>query len=206
MASGIGNAAVNAFSFISIAPMNADLRTVASLSPDAGSLYELSVFSADSSQQSVDVTLTFNGVTSVTPLPTAYDVTSGKGWFNPAPIKSAVNYNAAKSGYKFMPAPQYKFGTNGDFGYISRLMISQQPILTLNYQTDNFALYEKTFEQQTMWKVSLLGNPLGGSQSGYSLQTTYNSISETATVTMVPVTPTDQLAHVIGGELNWLGA
>ena len=174
---------------------------------------KLNIFSADSSQKSVDVELTFNGATTVTPQPDAYDITSGKGWFNPAPIKDAVNYDPNVSGYKFTPAPAYKFGTKGDFGYLSRLMISQQPVMTLKYNTSNYEAYQKTFEQHTSWGISFLGIPLGGgSESYYSSQTSYDASSQTVTVTMTPVgittpiTPTDQLAYVVGGEVNWLGA
>ena len=173
----------------------------------------LNIFSADSSQQSADVSFTFNGVTTVTPTPAPYDITSGKGWFNPEPIADAVNYNPNKSGYKFTPAPPYTFGTDGDFGYLSRLMISQQPIMTLTYNTSNYAAYQKTFQQQSSWGISFLGIPLGGgSQSYYSSTTSYDSSSQTVTVTMTPVgnttpvTPTDQLAYVVGGEVDWLGA
>jgi hypothetical protein len=204
-ASGVGSLAGDVFSLIRITPKENDLKLLASVSPGSSPIYELNVFSADLSQQSADVELTFNGVTTVTPLPDAYDITSGKGWFNPDPVKSAVNYNAGKSGYRFLPAPQYRFGANGDFGFVSRLMVSQQPLLKLTYNTDNYAAYRNIFDQQIAWEISFLGVPPSvGSQ--YSSQTSFDAVSQTAAVTFVPVTPTDQLAYIIGGEVNWLGA
>ncbi len=206
-ASGVGSSAGDAFSLIRITPKENDLKVLASLSPNLTSIYELGVFSAEPNQQSADVELTFNGVTTVTPLPDAYDITSGKGWFNPDPVRSAVNYNAGKSGYRFLPAPPYKFGTDGDFGFISRLMVSQQPLIKLTYDTGNYAAYQKIFDQQITWEVSLLGvPPSGGLQPFYSSRTSFDAGSQTAAVTFVPVTPTDQLAYIIGGEVNWLGA
>ena len=196
----------NLFSLISITPHESDLKSLASVSPELDSMYQLGIFSPDVSQSSADISFTFNGVTTVTPQPAAYDVTSGKGWFNPAPVNSAVSYNPGKSGYKFTPAPQYKFGLNGDFGYVSRLMISQPPIMDMKYNTTNYAAYQQIFDQQIMWEISFLGFPLGSNQKiYYSSKTSYEKSSQTATVTMIPVTPTDQLAYVIGCQVNWLG-
>jgi hypothetical protein len=177
----------------------------------------LNIFSADSSQKSVEVGLQFNGVTTVTPKPYPYSITSGKGWWNPDPVQNAAQNesgsSANESGYYFTPKPPYNFGTNGDFGFLSRLLISQQPVLTLKYNTSNYSAYQKTFQEQSHWGISFLGIPLGGgSQSYYECDTSYDSSSQTVTVTMTPVgnttpvTPTDQLAYVVGGEVNWIGA
>jgi hypothetical protein len=113
---------------------------------------------------------------------------SGKEWRNPEPVQNAVDYNPNGSGYKFKPEPPYNFAINGDFGFLSRLMISQQPVMTLVYNTSNYAPYAKTFQEQSSWGVSFLGIPLGGgSQSYYSCETSYDESSQTVTVTMSPV-------------------
>ncbi len=188
-----------------------DLDFFITLSGSASS--SLNIFSADSSQESVEVGMQFNGVTTVTPKPYPYSITSGKGWWNPEPVQNAANDSSSQSGYQFTPEPPYNFATDGDFGFLSRLLISQQPVLTLTYNTSNYSAYEKTFQEQSSWGVSFLGIPLGGgSQSYYSCETSYESSSQTVTVTMTPVgnvspvTPTDQLAYVVGGEVDWIGA
>ena len=101
----------------------------------------------------------------------------------------------------------------GDFGAIARLMISQQPTISLTFNTSNYAAYQRTFQQNSYWGVSILGIPIaGGSQSYYQSTSSYNSQSSTVTVTMTPVgattpvTATDQLANVVGAEINWPGA
>ncbi len=182
-----------------------------------GASSSLNIFSADSSQKSVEVGLEFNGVTTVTPKPYPYSITSGKGWWNPEPVQNAAqnesNNSANQSGYYFKPVPPYNFGTNGDFGFLSRILISQQPVLTLKYNTSNYSAYQETFKEESHWGISFLGIPLGGgSQSYYQAHTSYDSSSQTVTVTMTPVgvttpvTATDQLAYVVGGEVNWIGA
>ncbi len=188
-----------------------DIDFFITLSGEASS--SLNIFSADSSQTSVEVELTFNGVTTFTPKAYPYSISTGKGWWNPEPVQNAVAYNPNVSGYKFDPKPPYNFATNGDFGFLSRLLISQQPVLTLKYNTSNYSAYQKTFQEQSSWGISFLGIPLaGGSQSYYSSQTSYDASSQTVTVTMSPVgatspvTPTDQLAYVVGGEVIWMGA
>jgi hypothetical protein len=173
----------------------------------------LNIFSADANQKSVDISMTFNGVTTVTPAAASYNVSTVTGWWNPGPVQNAANPLAGQSGYQFNPAQPYNFGTNGTFGFLSRILISQQPVLKLTYKTSNYAAYQKTFAQNSSWGVSFLGIPLGGgSQSYYSCQTAYDANSQTVTVTMSPpasatgITSTDQLAYVVGVEMDWMGA
>lgn len=185
----------------------------------------LNIFSADTNQQSVAITLTFKGVTTVTPSPYPYSISSGKGWWNPEPIQNAaantatldgnpLNPQAApSSGYWFDPTPTYNFAANGNFGLLSRLMISQQPVISLVYNTSNYSAYQKTFNETATWSVSFLGIGLGGgSESYYKCQTSFDSSAQQVTVTMspvgntTPVTPADQLAYVVGAEVIWPGA
>jgi hypothetical protein len=174
---------------------------------------ELNVFSADGSQTECAVTLTFNGVTTVTPSYFQYNITTGTGWWFPDPIEQAANGDVGQSGYQFNPKPAYDFGVNGNFGAIARLMISQQPVLSLSYQTSNYTAYQETFKEESFWGISILGIPIAeGSQSYYQASTSYDSNSNTVTVTMTPVgikspvAATDQLAFVVGAQIVWPGA
>lgn len=171
------------------------------------------MFSADASLTECTVSMTYNGVTTFTPKNYAYNVTDGSGWWLPDPIEEAANPMENQSGYKFIAKPAYNFGVNGDFGAIARLMVSQQPIISLSYVTSNYAAFQEIFQEQSNWSVSFLGIPIaGGSQSYYRCNTSYNEETTTVTVTMVPVgvtTPvlsTDQLANVVGAQVVWPGA
>lgn len=181
------------------------------ISGGASASYNL--LTVDQSINSIDVSIGFNGVTTVTPSPVSYSISNGTGWWNPQPIQAAVAYNPNNSGYKFNQAPGYNFATKGNFGFLSRLMIAQQPTLSLTFYTANYQSVQQKFQEESHWGISFLGIPLaGGSQSYYSASTTVNQSANSVTVTMspvginTPVTPTDQLAYVIGAEVLWPGA
>jgi hypothetical protein len=167
----------------------------------------------DSSLTSCTVNLTFNGVTTITPTFYPYNVSTGTGWWNPAPIEAAANPVPNQSGYAFNPTPSYDFAVNGDFEVISRLLISQQPVISLTYSTSDYSIFQQTFEESSMWGVTFLGIGLGGGSSSYfQASTSQNESDGTITLTMSPVgisTPVaaaDQLAYVIGAEILWPGA
>jgi hypothetical protein len=124
-----------------------------------------------------------------------------------------VAYTPGVSGYQFTPNPGLNFATNGNFGFVSRLMISQQPIVTLTFDTSNYSAFTQKIQEQSSWGITFLGIPLaGGDQSYYHATTSQNSNANTVTITMTPagittpVSPTDQLAYVIGAQILWPGA
>ncbi|MFC4159029.1 hypothetical protein [Chitinimonas lacunae] len=177
----------------------------------AGASYNM--FSADSSLTECDIELTFNGVTAITPQFTAFDINSLTGWWYPLPIADAANPRSDESGYRFTLKPMYDFAVKGNFGALGRLLISQQPVITLRYHTSNYQAFQETFKQDASWGISFLGIKLaGGSESYYRSTTSYDSQSQTVTVTMspaginAPLSPTDQLANVIGVQVVWPGA
>jgi hypothetical protein len=174
---------------------------------------QATLFSADSQLTTCQVTLTYNGCTTVTPIFSSYNVSTGTGWWDPEPIEEAANPTANQSGYQFTPTPAFDFGVNGNFGALARVLISQQPIIKLVYSTSNSSLLQKTFSQQSSWGCSFLGISFGGgSKSYYQCTTTADSSANTFTVTMspvgisTPITAASQLATVIGAGMNWPGA
>lgn len=187
-----------------------DVDFFLTLSAGANWSYNMSKF--DESQSGLQVTLTFNGVTTVTPAFAPFQVTDLTGYWDPLPIREAANPPQGQSSYGFTAAQPYDFGPNGDFGFISRLMISQQPVITLVYSTSNVQAFQDAFKEQASFSVSFLGIPLGGaSQSSYTAHVSQNSQAGTVTITLSPpATPpgaaTDQLAYVVGAQMQWPGA
>lgn len=178
---------------------------------EGGASYNM--FSSDGSQTSCTLKLTYNGVTTVTPVLAKYNITNGAGWWLPDPIEQAANGSSDESGYQFNPTPAYNFDLNGTFGAVARLMISQQPIISLSFSTSNYKAYQETFKEESAWGIGIFGIPIaGGSQSYYQSTSSYDSNSNTVTVTMTPVgitTPVaavDQLANVVGAQIVWPGA
>ena len=179
---------------------------------DGSSSYN--AFSFNSSLTTCSVTLTFNGVTTFTPSYSQYNLSTGSGWWNPQPIaQAAANTPLIQSGYSFTQNPGYDFGANGNFGLISRLLISQQPVISLTYTTSDYSSFQQTFQQNSSWGITFLGIGLGGGSNSYFQATTsQNASAGTVTLTMsppgtsTPVAPTDQLAYVVGAEVLWPGA
>jgi hypothetical protein len=188
-----------------------DLLFFIGLRGEADASYDL--FSANSHLTECDVTLTFNGVTTVTPIFYAYDINTSLGWWFPEPIQEAANGSPTQSGFQFMPKPPYDFGVNGTFGALGRLMIAQQPVISMSYTNASYDDFQETFKQESSWGITFLGIPIaGGSQSYYKANTSFDASKNTVTVTMTPVgitTPVaavDQLATVVGVEMVWPGA
>ncbi|HEX8735303.1 MAG TPA: hypothetical protein VF721_08285 [Pyrinomonadaceae bacterium] len=181
-------------------------------SNSSGTSYNM--FSFAENLTSCEVKLEFNGVTKVTPSPFPYNISSAAGWWNPAPVKDAANpSNPPQSGYQFSTKPQFDFQTNGDFGFLSTIMISQQPIIKLTYKNASLSQFQQVFTQRKTWGTSFLGIPLaGGSNSSYTATASESQDGTSVVVTMSPVeniSPVsiqDNLAYVIGAEVFWMGA
>ena len=173
-------------------------------------------FSFDETMTSCDISLTYNGVTKVTPLLNvgSYDVGHGTGWWAPSAIAQAkANTPLTQTGYTFSTQPTYNYGENGTFGVLSALVISQLPVFTLKYSTSNTTEFQKTFDEQSNWSVGFLGIALANFHQGYYSSTYhYDQSTQTVTITMSPpqqstsVPPIDQTAYVIGANVVWPGA
>jgi hypothetical protein len=172
-------------------------------------------FSFSETVTSCQITLTYNGVTKVTPLLSvaAYDVGHGTGWWDPSVIAAAsANTPATKTGYSFSTNPAYNYGNNGNFGILSALVISQLPVFTLKYSTTDTQEYQQTFQEQSNWSVGFLGIALANFHQGYYKSTySYDQSSGTVTITMAPpqqstsVPAIDQTAYLIGANVVWPG-
>ena len=183
---------------------------------------QYSLFSADSSVTTCTIDVTFNGVTTFTPQysASAYNTATGTGWWNPAPIADAVTNTPstpgdapANSGYIFDPVPSQNFSVNGNFGVVGALLISQQPTISITYNTSNLSAFQQIFSGESSWGVSFLGVGLAsGSSSYFSANAATSASGSGVTVTIsppstsTPVATGQQLAYVIGASMIWPGA
>ena len=171
-------------------------------------------FDFDSSLTDATLKVTAPGVTKITPTlsASAFDASSGKGWWWPKIISEGVNNPKGSSGVHFTTPPTYNYGKNGTFGVLSQLWISQIPTLEFTYKTTDISKFDSVFTEESHWKVSFLGITLAsGSQSYYKSVAKYDSQTQTVTLTMAPpamsapVNPLDQLAYVCGADVIWPG-
>jgi hypothetical protein len=85
-------------------------------------------------------------------------------------------------------------------------------VISLSFNTSNYAAYQRAFEKNSYWSVSFLGIPIaGGSQSYHQATISYDSKSNTVTTmtpvgSTTPVAPTGQLANVVPTLIVWPSA
>lgn len=146
--------------------------------------------------------MTFPGLTAVNFGPTAFDISTGLGWFWMEPILDAIkNGSSDVSGFKFSPVPQIDFSANGPFGFLTGVAISTYPSIEITVTSSNYQSIATTFQQTTSFSVSFLGIPLGsGSESTYSHSVSTNSSNSSVTITMNPSVET-----VSGNAVNSVG-
>lgn len=182
-----------------------------------GASAQYSLFEANGSGASATVSMTFPGLTVVPMAPNTWqqDTSSGGqtvGWFYKTPIAQAAAASG-KTGWVFSPVPPYNFAPGGDFGWLSALVVSGYPTITIEYSQGDYSEFSKTFAQHFEAEVSLFGIPLGGgSESTFSGQSSSKSTDGTFTITLTPPAQTstvnafDQRAYVLGGQVVYAGA
>ena len=180
---------------------------------NAGASDSYNMFSFNKNIESVEMSISFTGITKVTPSFESFNSATNIGWWFPKMIQEAVNYNPSESGFKFNTDPHFNFDKNGNFGVLSNILIAQEPTFSLTYSDTDYSYFKEVFEEHSSWGVSFLGIPLfGGSQSYFHSTVKEDTTKNTVTITIAPpaqttsVPPLDQLAHVIGAEILWPGA
>jgi len=166
------------------------------------------------SSNTVDIQMTFPGVTSVNFGPTGYNMSTGQDWYWMEPITEAIaNGTNDVSGFKFSPNPQIDFSANGPFGLLTGVAIATYPTVVISVTSSDYQSIAQTFQQSTSFEVSFLGIPLGGgSQSTYSSSVNVNSSSQSVTITLTPPPQTvsgqavSSVAWVLGVETNYPAA
>lgn len=166
------------------------------------------------SSNTVDIQMTFPGVTSVNFGPTGYNMSTGQDWYWMEPITEAIaNGTNDVSGFKFSPNPQIDFSANGPFGLLTGVAIATYPTVVISVTSSDYQSIAQTFQQSTSFEVSFLGIPLGGgSQSTYSSSVNVNSSSQTVSITLTPPPQTiagqavSSVAWVLGVETNYPAA
>ena len=179
----------------------------------AGGSASYNMFSFSESITTCNMSISFKGITKVTPSFQPYDISSFTGWWYPTAIQDAANHKPGSTGYQFDTKPPYNFANDGDFGVLANILIAQEPTFTLVYTDTEYSYFKEVFEEHSSWGVSFLGIPLfGGSQSYFHSTIKEDTTKKTVTIEIKPpamvspVQPLDQLAYVLGAQILWPGA
>lgn len=142
------------------------------------------------SSNSIEVELTFTGVTLVNFAPLNYDTSQPKeNWYWTDPIMEAIKIDDSnQTGFRFALDPNIDFSTNGPFGIVTGVAISNYPSVRITAKGSNYESVEKAFSQSASVDVSFLGIPLGigGSESTYSHSAKSNKSEQSVTITLDP--------------------
>jgi len=148
----------------------------------------------------VQLEMTFPGVVQVNFAPVAYNESTGQNWFWTTPITDAIgNGTNDVSGFRFSPSPQIDFGTNGPFGFLNAVAISNYPSVKITAVNPNPQSTAKTFQSQTVLNPTFLGVELdAGSQMPYTASTQIDNADSTVILTLSPPAASAQSLTSVG--------
>lgn len=136
---------------------------------DLGAKVSYFTKSVTKKSRSIEIDMTFSGVTLAKFGPEAFKVSGRKGWHYNDAIKEAVaNGSQDISGFKFSPKPNIDFGEGGDFGVINAVAICQYPKMKIKVTSSDYKKIESDFkaDANAEIKVDFLGMPLGAGLKG----------------------------------------
>ncbi|WP_223787176.1 hypothetical protein [Marinicella meishanensis] len=179
------------------------------------------VYTANSSEASATVEISYPGVSTVTvkPMPAQLAGSGAEGWMDQTVLTQArANGNQLpppQSGYVFSPAlpGAMDLSADGNFGYLNTIVISDQPTIKITYQGGDSSVYESIFKQQSSWSVKLFGlfTIAKGSQSYYKAKVEQAASGSGFTVTIEPdgdqftVPDSQKRANVLAAAATWPG-
>jgi hypothetical protein len=120
------------------------------------------------------VTADFVGVTAVSFSPACFSMETLKDWFWMKPIREAIeNGTRDVSGFRFRPQPMIDFTSKGNFGFLTSVIISQNPEFTINTSQTEASLMANALSTVSGTELMFLGKSLGmlGQEGGYSVVT-----------------------------------
>lgn len=158
------------------------------------------------SENTIEITLSFPGVTAVQLAPAALSLSTRLNWFWPQPLQSAIrNGTADVTDFKFSATPTTDWSLEGDFGYPQTLAISSYPTITIEVTGSNYDSIATTIAHSSSVQGTFLGIKLQGNSSSYSHDVKTNAASSSVTITMSP--PLQGMGDAVNQNVAWvLGA
>jgi len=154
---------------------------------------------------SIEMELSFTGVTLAQYAPVAYNDATNKDWFFTSPIIDAIAAgNDDVSSFKFKPDPRIDFSENGPFGLMNTIVFSNYPDVKIVVKSAEYKSIATTIEQSASVGLSFLGIPLGfgGQEATYSKEVDTDSSSESVTITLSA--PPELVAGSVVDSEGWI--
>lgn len=147
--------------------------------------------------KTIEINMEFNGVTVAKFGPEPFRVAGRKGWHFTDAIKEAIaNGDQDISGFKFAPKPNVNFETNGDFGVVNAVAISQYPTMKITVFSSDYQKIKTDFDAAANadLKLDFLGMPLGVGLSGSYKQNDISIDESKGSITITLTPPVDTIA------------
>jgi len=154
----------------------------------------------------VEISMTFPGVTQVNFSPRSFEASTKRDWFWMQPIRDAIQ-NGSKdiSGYHFSPEPGTDFSIKGPFGYVNGLAISQLPIVEVTVISADYKSIETAFQSSATVDVSFLGITLASvTEQTYNKKVSVDTSLSRVSIIMKPPPLSSNIesrAWVLGAQL-----
>lgn len=182
-----------------------------SLSIGGSAEYDLHKYTSSSS--SLEIEMTYPGITTIGSAPLNLSKEGTTGWYDNQMLTEAVS-NAGKgtsvTGFQIQgsefPVPDY-FGPGKKFSRLKTFVISQEPTISITFKGADSSLVKSDFKENASAKVKLFGLfNIGSVSESYEVhKIDENSQEGTVTITLGPpksigTTPAqDSTAYVVGG-------
>jgi hypothetical protein len=191
-----------------------DLGDIFTVSIGGSASFDLSKYS--SSSTSVEMSVTYPGVTIISAAPANLDTAGKLGWYENAILTEAVRnmgQGTSVTGYQIQGSefPASFFGPGGGFSRLKTFVISQMPTTSITFHNAKSSLVQSDFREQASVEVDLFGFiPVGSASESYQVQSVNSSSSDgSVTVTLGPpvqqgtVPSQDATAFVLGGVASY---
>ncbi len=154
---------------------------------------------------SIEMELTFTGVTLAQYAPVSYNDATNQDWFFMSPINDAIAAGKDDvSSFKFKPDPRIDFSEDGPFGLMNTIVFSNYPNVKIVVKSAEYKSIATTIEQSASVGLSFLGIPLGlgGKEATYSKKVKTESSSESVTITLDA--PPELVASSVVDSEGWI--
>lgn len=191
-----------------------DVADIFTVSVGGSASYDLSKYASSSS--TVEMTISYPGVTVIAASPLNLNGAGQLGWYDNQILTEAVNnmgQGTKVTGYQVQGSefPASFFGPGASFSRLKTYVISQTPTTSITFTNANSSLVQSDFQEQSSVSVDLFGFiPIGGASQSYSVQSVdASSSSGTVTVTLAPpvqqgtVPSNEATAFVLGGVASY---
>lgn len=191
-----------------------DLGDIFTVSIGGAASFDLSKYT--SSSTTVEMSVTYPGVTIISAAPLNLDAAGVTGWYENEILTEAVRnlgQGTSVTGYQIQGSqfPASFFGPGGGFSRLKTFVISQMPTTSITFHNANSSMVQSDFQEHASVEVDLFGFiPVGSASESYQVQSVNSSSSDgSVTVTLGPavqqgtVPSQEATAFVLGGVASY---